>query len=574
MSLGNEEKNINVPKWLSDCKEAITSSTEWKQYILTLNDAIRQQLEDSHVPFFTDLSQTSRIHFVDTAMRATENGTDYRSIHDKVTSLVNHHLHTSAISHSHRPYTKSQGIIQQTYEGIEYLLHRWPFLRSKLTIFFNCPLPKHLRHLIWKTFLADAKASHMFLAQCKDDPDKRKLFNREISENCRKFIKRINLQGLNGSEGAFYCMKSILAFYLSVAEQPVSLDPKEYFITVPFLLVAMQHIQITNPVPDKVLSLLIEEYCSFMKNLPMFVQDSDKDLKSFTKNVIQTLRQKYPNAEQVFAQKCGGVHQEAAITSDNDREFIQKMSVLLKPIIQNMFVVYFNLETLLYVWDQYIITADNTSFQNSWLIAVTAISLNCLKDSLRNTTSADINLILLENWPMITVLDLQFEVKNKFNEEFESLLDVSQQRKMTFLDPSLNNTFWQKWYNSPSLEYTQPQDRRLFKEILHAEKERINQQLERNQLEIQREKLQYKQQLEELLEQSRNEKQLMLREQNSLQEKLNKEIADHKICSQNAAMKIAELSAELQTLREQSLKFPDSPRVHPQNTNPSSARTC
>ncbi|XP_036363981.1 uncharacterized protein LOC115219694 isoform X2 [Octopus sinensis] len=490
MSLGNEEKDINVPKWLSDCKEAITSSSEWKQYILTLNDAIRQQLEDSHVPFFTDLSQTSRIHFVDTAMRATEN------------------------------------------------------------------------------------VSHKFLAQCKDDPDKRKLFNPEISENCRKFIRRINLQGLNGSEGAFYCMKSILAFYLLVAEQPVSLDPKEYFITVPFLLVAMQHIQITNPVPDKVLSLLIEEYCSFKKNLPMFVQDSDKDLKSFTKNVIQTLRQKYPNAEQVVAQKCGGVHEEAAITSDIDREFIQKMSILLKPVIQNMFVVYFNLETLLYVWDQYIITADNTSFQNSWLIAVTAISLNCLKGYLRNTTSADINLILLENWPMITVLDIQFEVKNKFNEEFESLLNVGQQRKMTFLDPSLNNTFWQKWYTSPSLEYTQPQDRRLFKEILHAEKERINQQLERNQLEIQREKLQYKQQLEEILEQSRNEKQLMLREQNSLQEKLNKEIADHKTCSQDAAIKIAELNAELQTLRELSLKFPDSTRDHAENTNPSSARTC
>ncbi|GAB1599328.1 uncharacterized protein LOC115219694, partial [Argonauta hians] len=580
------EKYANIPKWLIDCKEAITTSSDWMQYVFTLNDAIKQQLEDSHVPLFTDLNQISRIQFVDTAMRATENGTHYQSIINKVTDLIHHYLHPSITANSsisHLLHKESEIVIHQSYQGIEYILRRWPLLRSKLVIFFNCPLPAYLRQLVWKIFLSDPKISLQFQSQCVDDPDKKCLFNPEISENCRKFIRRINLQGLNRSEGAFYCMKNILSFYQLNAESASnSLEPKEYFISVPFLLVAIQQIQTSNPVQDKDLLLLIEEYCSFMNNLPKFIQNSDQDFKFFTLNVIRTLKEKYPNAEREFAKKCALRQVKVSNTDAVNEEFIENMSVLLKPVLQNMFVVYFCVETLLFVWDQYILTSDIPSFQDSWLIAVTAISLNYLKGYLKGKTVADINRMFIEKWPKITVLDLQFEIKHKFNEEFRSLLDVNQQRKMTFLDPSLKpNSLWQKWYTPPSENYTQPQNRRLFKEVLHAEKERINQQLEKNRSEMEKEKLYYKQQLEEIQEHSRNEKQIMIKEQNELQEKLDKKIEEHKTSSMNTTLKMTTLNQELeavkeelQTLKEQNRQYVDSDSVYADSTSLISARLC
>ncbi|KAI8749371.1 hypothetical protein BgiBS90_032801, partial [Biomphalaria glabrata] len=60
------------PKWLLNSKEEITKSKEWNSFVHELHEAIQQQLTESHVQYFTDLSEAEKTLFMQRATKALE----------------------------------------------------------------------------------------------------------------------------------------------------------------------------------------------------------------------------------------------------------------------------------------------------------------------------------------------------------------------------------------------------------------------------------------------------------------------------------------------------------------------
>ena len=58
------DKPGTFPHWLHSCKEDFTETKEWNAFLVDLNDAVQQQLTQSHVQFFCDLLVTEQEHLI------------------------------------------------------------------------------------------------------------------------------------------------------------------------------------------------------------------------------------------------------------------------------------------------------------------------------------------------------------------------------------------------------------------------------------------------------------------------------------------------------------------------------
>jgi len=310
-------------------------------------------------------------------------------------------------------------------------------------------------------------------------------YDMDISQKVEQMVlAEPTFSDLKGSVGAFYAMKATLSYHHARLKTSQRLKDMDYFLVVPFVLVAKNSISRREPASGKIVALLVEEYLTYWLSRPGFVIDSgsethNEEVRGFVNKVASFLH-KYHNETAALVSKVFHPTREKIVATERGSRavLVEGLMELVRPMARTMLVGYLNFDTLLYVWDQYIIGLDVAGFSAEWLSAVIAIVLGLQYEKLKGCqTPAAIESVLNQESPRLTVQQIQYQIKRYHYRDLFALLTSDQKSAMPVLDPTQAiHPPWRHWYNDQIPPYTQPQDRRKAREEREAERERLLQQ--------------------------------------------------------------------------------------------------
>ncbi|ESP02547.1 hypothetical protein LOTGIDRAFT_171946 [Lottia gigantea] len=474
------------PKWLLNCKDDITKSKEWSSFLKELHDAIQQQLTESHVQYFTDLSEPEKELFMLRATKAIEGGNVYKNVSGKVSNLLDQHLNNDVAKQLLEDYpidTKSDLIIEGAEEGALSLLKKWPEFKSKLHICLNQPLPPTMRQLAWRLYLSNTKFRKTYLELLKTD---RKScispHDLDISRKCEQLLlSEPTFDELKGSVGAFYAMKAVLSYNHAIQRSKTRVRDMDYMLIVPFVQVAAPNFSRNEPAPNRVVAMLVEEFLTFNESKPGYITDSgsqtdNEEMTAFSNKVLVILEKLYPEIPRIIGSAY--VPSQEKTEASSKAVLTEGLTMLIRPFIRAVFVGYLKMDVLLYVWDQYIIGLDIPGFGTEWLAVVTATLLGLLQEYLKNCNDpTELENIIAEESPKLTIPQFQYEVKRHHYRDLLAMLTKDQKAAMPVLDPTqASHPPWRHWHNDVIPPFTKPQDRRTAREEREAERERLLQQ--------------------------------------------------------------------------------------------------
>ncbi|XP_060558814.1 uncharacterized protein LOC132719086 [Ruditapes philippinarum] len=409
------------PKWLLDSKENISGTVEWKAFLKELHDAIQQQLTESHVQYFTDLSEAEKELFMQRATKAIDGGSTYSNLYKKVSVLLDQNLNE---------------------ETSRQLLEEHP-IGTKSVPFWQ----------MWKYNVSFQPYSNLRLLYHFD-------------------------------AGVFYAMKAVLSYYHASMRTKTRLRDVDHMLIVPFITVSAPNVPRKEPPTSRTVALLVEEFLTFQDTRPGFVVDSGSDtheeeMRGFVDKVAKLLQQFYPETPKVIAEKYVPSKDKIVATEAGSYAVLKDgLTILIRPLIRSMFVGYLRMDTLLFVWDQYMIGLDSPGFNVELLAIITAIILGLLKDKFKECqTSVQLETMLRNEGPKLTIAQFQYEIKKNHYQELYAMLQKDFKSAMPVLDPTQAiHPPWRHWYNDLIPPYTQPHDRKTAREEREAERERLGQQ--------------------------------------------------------------------------------------------------
>ncbi|KAK7499097.1 hypothetical protein BaRGS_00009644 [Batillaria attramentaria] len=553
----------SFPKWLLSCKDDITQTKEWNAFLHELNDAIQQQLTQSHVQYFTDLSDAEKELFMQRATKAIEGGAAFRGMFSKVSMLMDQHVNEDVarqLMEDSPLDTKTDLVIESAEEGVVSLLKKWPEMKSKLHVCLNQPLALPIRQLAWKLFLSNPKVRKTYIDLLNGNPRSAiSPLDLEISQKCEQLlISEPTFFDLKGSIGAFYGMKAVLSYHHAIQRTNNRLRDTDYMLVVPFVEVSSPHLSRREPAPGKIVALMVEEFLTFMDTRPGFMQDTGseahvEEMRGFGAKVAAILQEHYPEVAKAISDAYLPAREKIVATESGSHALLREgLTELLRPIVRAMFVGYLQMDTLLYVWDQYIIGLDVPGFGTEWLAVVAATMLGLLQDKFKDAKSpAAMENILRRESPVLAIPQFQYQVKRLHYRDLYSMLTADQKAAMPVLDPTQAiHPPWRHWYNDLIPPYTKPQDRRRAREEREAERERILQQKkEAENMRREKEERERKHGEDEYMravasERARLERDKMELEQQLLEERRRREEVDRQSQEQ-----IAALRREIEALR-------------------------
>ncbi|VDI26236.1 Hypothetical predicted protein [Mytilus galloprovincialis] len=389
------------PKWLLQCKQHITDSKEWDGFLKELHDAIQQQLTQSHVQYFSDLSEPEKELFMERATQAIKGGTVYNGLCKKVSVITDQSLNEDVsrqLLEESPMDTKTDLVIESAEEGALSLLKKWPDMKNKLYICLNQPLPLHIRQLTWRLYLSNTKVRKQYIDQLNTNPRAAiSMYDYDISQKCETLLNSEHtFNDLKGSVGIFYGMKATLSYYHSILKTKNRLRDVEHLLAVPFMDVASTNISRREPPPGRVVALIVEEFMTFLGSRPGFVIDSGSDdhndeVIAFIDKVAKLLQRRHPEVSRMITDKFVPVKEKIVATETGSYALLTEgLMTLIRPMIRSVFVTYLKMDTLLYIWDQYMIGVDTPGFNNEWLAIVTVTLLGLIKEKLKEATSVSI----------------------------------------------------------------------------------------------------------------------------------------------------------------------------------------
>ncbi|XP_067670758.1 uncharacterized protein [Haliotis asinina] len=561
----------SYPKWLLDCKEDITKSKEWNAFLHELHDAIQQQLTESHVQYFTDLSEAEKELFMERATKAIEGGSVFSALSRKVSSMTDQHLNEDVAKQLMDDFplsTKSDLVINSAEEGALSLLRRWPEMKAKLHVCFNQPLPEAIRQLAWRLYLNNPKVRKEYIDILNRDPRAAiSPDDLEISQKCEQLLaSESTFADIQGSVGAFYAMKAVLSYHHARQKTPKRLQDTDHFLAVPFVQVASNTLSRREPASGRLVAQLVEEFLTYMESRPGFMVDSGSqehadEVKGFIDKVSKHLQKLYPEVSKTIAKNCLPSKEKIVTTEKGSQVLLMEgLTELVRPLIRTMFVGYLKMDALLYVWDQYVIGLDAAGFDTEWLSVVTATLLGLMADKLKEAkSSTSMANALIKECPRLTVAQLQYEVKKNHYKELYPMLTRNQKAAMPVLDPTqAEHPPWRHWYNDLVPPYTKPQDRRKAREEREAERERLlQQQRDAEQAKKDMEERERREDEDEFMRAAAAERTRVEQERIQLEEQLFEERRQRMHGERQAQEEIERLKMEMEALKRQ--QKPKSP---------------
>ncbi|XP_048751885.1 uncharacterized protein LOC125663636 isoform X2 [Ostrea edulis] len=562
------------PKWLLNCKQNIGDSKDWNVFLRELHDAVQQQLTESHVQYFSDLSEPEKELFMQRATKALEGGTSYNNLMKKVSLFMDQSLNEEVsrqLLEDSPIDTKSDLIIENAEEGTLSLLKKWPEMKEKLHVCLNQPLPPPLRQLAWRLHLSNTKVRKQYVDLLNTNPRAAiSQYDYEISQKCEQLIKsETTLSDLRGSVGNFYGMKAVLSYHHSAQKTKNRLRDVDHLLVVPFIQVASSSIPRKEPPAGRVVALLVEEFETLMDGRPGFVEDSGSDIhneevRAFIDKVATMLSAKYPESVKNIVEKFSPSKEKIVATETGNQTLLREgLMAICRPMLRSLFVTYLNPDTLLYVWDNYIIGLDTPGFSTEWLAIVLVTILGLTKDKIKGATSpVMLEKILKDESCKLTVPQIQYEVKQYYYKDLYSMLTRDSKAAIPVLDPTQAlHPPWRHWYNDVIPPFTKPQDRRKAREEREAERERMaQQQKDAETARRDQEARDRRDEEEEYLKLSALDRQRVEQERIKLEEQIQEERRRRVEAERRAADEIEKLRLEIAGLKNQK---PPTPAYSP-----------
>jgi hypothetical protein len=179
----------SVPSWMSEVKEDTIKTNEWNELSKHIYDAVDQHLSQSHVSYFTDLTEAEKNLLLERAARslASSNGGIYYKpiikegklnlfiktlkpqgkVYEDLQSKLSYLLDQSVNNQVAKKMledspidTKTDLVLDTTSEGIITLLRKHPDQKYKLRIFLNQVMTPPIRFLAWQLFYANSNCMH------------------------------------------------------------------------------------------------------------------------------------------------------------------------------------------------------------------------------------------------------------------------------------------------------------------------------------------------------------------------------------------------------------------------------
>ena len=267
-----------LPSWLLLSKEDIAKSSEWKDLTSELFDAVKQQIAESHVSNFSDLTDSEKILFLDRAARLVRDGSSYKNLVQRVSGILDRNLNEDVVQTIFDPsnkYTKTQLLLEGASEATIKLLQRWPDLRIKMYSCLNRPLPNRLRKAMWKMCLADPIVRQRFLERALSNKrDKGSAQDAIIGQKCQAFLSSEEaLREFASRPAVVEIMKSALSHRQFTTMGASSLVDTDFLLVLPFLKSLVLDSDV-NQVDSKEIADFVEVYCTFMESRPPLMKDS------------------------------------------------------------------------------------------------------------------------------------------------------------------------------------------------------------------------------------------------------------------------------------------------------------
>ncbi|CAF0841067.1 unnamed protein product [Rotaria sordida] len=273
----------NLPAWLVDSRENVLKTQEWHNLTTNIYDAVDQHLAQSHVQYFTDLSDAEKSLVLERAarsLRGTTSGapTPYDNLNKRVSDLldksVNNDVSRSLLKDDPLE-TKTDIILNKVCEGIVGLLRKWPDQKYKLHAFLNQPLPQPIRFVGWNLYLSNANHRQKFINDLANNP--RSILSpmdAEIQRNCDSLVKTLPLApDMMDSKGNMSAMKAILSYFHSMLSNKRDLADSEYYYAIPIVLSHNPPLSRSEKPYEKSLSILIEMYRTYLDTMPPALRD-------------------------------------------------------------------------------------------------------------------------------------------------------------------------------------------------------------------------------------------------------------------------------------------------------------
>ncbi|XP_074640694.1 uncharacterized protein LOC141898601 isoform X2 [Tubulanus polymorphus] len=578
-----------APTWLLNSKDNVIASKDWNAFVGELHDTIQQQLTESHVHQFTDLSESEKELFMERAAKALHGGSAFNMLYGKISSTLDQQLNGEVARQLLEEFpinTKSDLIVDSAKEGAVSILRKWPEFKYKLHVCLNQALPGRLRELAWKLFLDNPKVRKQYVDLLANNP--RAAISRQdfdISQQCEVFLnaeKSFDL--IKGSIGAFYAMKAVLSYHHALKNTDMHLSATEYLLTAPFLHVSADKIPRRDPASSRVVALLVEEYLSFLFSRPKCMVDTgdepnSDDTYSFSKKTAQYLTEYDPELAKAISEmpipsptppesededdvtlpptpagpsipetpytptdpppenaidaktaekpekKNGDEKNETEGKADEKTTESKKTDVkekgggkkgkkndknqptepteptneqnnagdtdsfhgekeaqhvlsdiilhLVRPCIRSLFIGYLNIDTILYVWDQYMIGLDSPGYHDELLPALTAVFLMLLSDKLKEASSLPFMHDILKHDGMALKKEhFQYLMNRHFYKDLYDVLTKDTKAALPVIDPTqARPPSWEHWSKEVIPPRIRPEDRKSLRQ--QREEERI-----------------------------------------------------------------------------------------------------
>ncbi|KAK1157451.1 hypothetical protein AOXY_G25137 [Acipenser oxyrinchus oxyrinchus] len=427
-----------TPHWIINARKNIEHSQQWKGFTAELFDAVQQQLVESHVNFFTDLSEAEKTLFLRELLKLCR-GNAYKEVVLQISSCLEDQLSSCVaieMQESGSVSTRSERFQSHVRDGMVNLLHKWPDMKYKLHALFNQPLSSEIRKVAWRLFLSNTKARMEYLTRVSKNTAKFSI-DLDISMKCDTLLStEPTFKHLRDSKIATRAMKNVLTYYHRIQRLKNSLPDTEYSLLVPLVQAAIAGAAHSTSVAT-VTTLLVEEYITLMESRPPFMRNSEIRHKApantegvvVFEEVVQMLGQKDKELSNVI---------QKIYTQQGDEpgeSLCRGVENILQAALGVLFVGYLNMTTLLYIWDQYVIGLDKPSYDCT--PAFSFAFLHLLRDHLQKCNTKDeLAAALRSQGALLTVGQFQSVISKYFYGDLYSTLTKDNAESFPVLDPT------------------------------------------------------------------------------------------------------------------------------------------
>ncbi|XP_029467174.1 uncharacterized protein LOC115096549 isoform X2 [Rhinatrema bivittatum] len=536
--------------WLENVRTQIENSQEWKDFTGKLGDAVQQQMNENHVGFFTDLSETEKTFILEKATRTIQGGDLYHALKAHISTCLEEQLYgfvAQEMQDGCLLKNKSELVMSNVRNGMMYLLEKRPDMKGKLHVLFNQHLPASLRRLIWRLYLSNTKTRMEYLSHVSMNKAT-SVLDREISLQCLSVLtSERTFQHLQDNKLALRAMRNVLSYYHKRQPLPAGLHHSDYFLLVP-LLQAVIDTATPSTSLDSVSTLLVEEYFTFMDLRPSCMRLASTE-DSTGRKTYEKVASLLSQLNRDLANTIQGIYTQQAYNAQES--LLVGVQHMLQPVLQVLFAGFLCMSTLLYVWDQFILGLGQPAYNCLPALSVAFILL--LQEPLAACqTTGEVEEVMRTQGPALSIQQFQNVISKYFFTSLYSTLNKEEHEPYPVRDSSQAVPLWSHLSRAPQLPRTRPQDRRQAREEREmlrrqrTERQKMEESLRRNREEEQ--KRQEESRLQRLLEETRH---TFTVQRDQLLEQLSQEQQFHYETQKAADEQIKGLQAAIRRLLEQ-----------------------